>query len=152
MKRCFRCGYDDLAAFGLLLAPGVTAQGKQEKPKRPKLSVRASPMIVFTPAMITLTAELKGGGHAALDWSPDDKTLLVGEYVSVNESYLWLMPVDGAWMLPLAAPSCRLMMLACLVPRMPAIVPSAPGTSRRITLSRAAPDTPARRSASGARS
>jgi dipeptidyl aminopeptidase/acylaminoacyl peptidase len=42
-----------------------------------------------------MATELKGGGHAALDWSPDDRTLLVGEYVSVNESYLWLMPVDG---------------------------------------------------------
>ena len=36
----------------------------------------------------------QGGGWAVADWSPDDRTLLVGEYVSINESYLWL--VDAA--------------------------------------------------------
>ena len=35
-------------------------------------------------------AELNGGGWAALDWSPDDRRVLVEEYVSANESYLWL--------------------------------------------------------------
>ena len=39
-------------------------------------------------------AELEGGGWGVHDWSPDVKTLLVGEYISVNESYLWL--VDAA--------------------------------------------------------
>ena len=38
-------------------------------------------------------AEVEGGGWAPLDWSPDDSKLLVGEYVSVNESYLWLVDV-----------------------------------------------------------
>jgi dipeptidyl aminopeptidase/acylaminoacyl peptidase len=33
---------------------------------------------------------LKGGGWDVADWSPDDKELLVVEFVSVNESYLWL--------------------------------------------------------------
>ena len=28
-----------------------------------------------------------------VDWSPDDKRLLVGEYVSINESYIWLVDV-----------------------------------------------------------
>src|SRR5436190_2232235 len=37
-----------------------------------------------------LLAELKGGGWESVDWSPDDKQLLVGEEVSINESYLWL--------------------------------------------------------------
>ena len=37
-----------------------------------------------------LLAEVKGGGWQVLDWSPDDKQLLVQEYVSINESYLWL--------------------------------------------------------------
>ncbi len=37
-----------------------------------------------------LLAELKGGGWDVVDWSPDDKQLLVIEFVSVNESYLWL--------------------------------------------------------------
>ena len=45
-------------------------------------------------------AEL-GGGWGVLDWSPGDGTILVGEYVSINESYLWLVDVktgaqDGA--------------------------------------------------------
>jgi dipeptidyl aminopeptidase/acylaminoacyl peptidase len=38
-------------------------------------------------------AEVKGGGWAPADWSPEGKTLLVGEYVSINESYLWLFDV-----------------------------------------------------------
>jgi protease II len=38
---------------------------------------------------------LAGSGElwAALDWSPDEKSLLVGEYVSVEESRLWLVDV-----------------------------------------------------------
>jgi dipeptidyl aminopeptidase/acylaminoacyl peptidase len=38
-----------------------------------------------------LVAEVKGGGWAPVDWSPDGKMLLVGEYVSANESYVWLL-------------------------------------------------------------
>ncbi len=37
-----------------------------------------------------LLAEVKGGGWEPVDWSPDGKQLLVLEYVSINESYLWL--------------------------------------------------------------
>jgi dipeptidyl aminopeptidase/acylaminoacyl peptidase len=37
-----------------------------------------------------LLAEVEGGGWGGLNWSPDDKQLLVIEYVSINESYLWL--------------------------------------------------------------
>lgn len=40
-----------------------------------------------------LVAELQGGGWGVLDWSPDGKQLLAGEYVSVVESYLWLIDV-----------------------------------------------------------
>ena len=40
-------------------------------------------------------AELEGGGWGVHDWSPDGRTLLVGEYVSANESYLWLIDVAG---------------------------------------------------------
>ncbi|UFP96758.1 alpha/beta hydrolase family protein [Gloeobacter morelensis] len=36
-------------------------------------------------------AELTGGGWGVIDWSPDDQKLLVAEYVSINESYLWLL-------------------------------------------------------------
>jgi dipeptidyl aminopeptidase/acylaminoacyl peptidase len=35
-------------------------------------------------------AEVEGGGWGVLDWSPDEQKLLVLEYVSINESYLWL--------------------------------------------------------------
>jgi dipeptidyl aminopeptidase/acylaminoacyl peptidase len=38
-----------------------------------------------------LLAQNKGGGWAIADWSPDDKRLLAIEYVSINESYLWLL-------------------------------------------------------------
>ncbi|HWR17203.1 MAG TPA: S9 family peptidase [Terriglobales bacterium] len=40
-----------------------------------------------------LVVENQGGGWGIADWSPDDKTLLVSEYVSVNESYIWLVDV-----------------------------------------------------------
>lgn len=38
-----------------------------------------------------MLAELKGGGWNPLDWSPDDKQILVMEEVSINETYLWLV-------------------------------------------------------------
>jgi dipeptidyl aminopeptidase/acylaminoacyl peptidase len=38
-----------------------------------------------------LMVELSGGGWRPLDWSPDDKTILLLEEVSINESYLWLV-------------------------------------------------------------
>jgi len=40
-----------------------------------------------------MVTQLEGGGWAALDWSPDDKKLLVLEAISANESYLWLVDV-----------------------------------------------------------
>jgi len=41
-----------------------------------------------------LVTEVSGGGWAPLDWSPDDKRILMMEGISVNETYLWL--VDAA--------------------------------------------------------
>jgi dipeptidyl aminopeptidase/acylaminoacyl peptidase len=38
-----------------------------------------------------LLAQLQGGGWRPLDWSPDGQKILVMEYISANESYLWLM-------------------------------------------------------------
>jgi dipeptidyl aminopeptidase/acylaminoacyl peptidase len=38
---------------------------------------------------------LEGGGWSAEDWSPDDSKLAVLEYVSINESYLWVADVAG---------------------------------------------------------
>ena len=40
-----------------------------------------------------LIAEMDGGGWSVADWSPDDKTLLLHHYVSINESYLWLYDI-----------------------------------------------------------
>jgi dipeptidyl aminopeptidase/acylaminoacyl peptidase len=38
-----------------------------------------------------MIAENQGGGWHARDWSPDDRTLLAENYISVNESYLYLV-------------------------------------------------------------
>jgi dipeptidyl aminopeptidase/acylaminoacyl peptidase len=38
-----------------------------------------------------LLTKLEGGGWEPLDWSPDDKKILLLEDLSVNESYLWLV-------------------------------------------------------------
>lgn len=40
-----------------------------------------------------LALQLAGGGWHAMDWSPDDQKVLVGESVSAVESYLWLFDV-----------------------------------------------------------
>ncbi|MFQ5695728.1 MAG: TolB family protein, partial [Terriglobia bacterium] len=40
------------------------------------------------PAGDRLLLEVPGGGWFAVDWSPDDRWLLVGEYISVNQSVL----------------------------------------------------------------
>jgi len=38
-----------------------------------------------------LLTKLEGGGWEPLDWSPDDKKILLEEELSINESYLWLV-------------------------------------------------------------
>ena len=38
-----------------------------------------------------MLAQVTGGGWSALDWSPDDKQILILEEISANETYLWLM-------------------------------------------------------------
>lgn len=38
-----------------------------------------------------MVAQLEGGGWQPIDWSPDDKTILLLEEISINESYLWLV-------------------------------------------------------------
>jgi dipeptidyl aminopeptidase/acylaminoacyl peptidase len=39
--------------------------------------------------------EVQGGGWEVLDWSPDDRKMLVREFVSINESYLWLVDAES---------------------------------------------------------
>lgn len=49
---------------------------------------------VMDPAVPTTdrrVATFDGGGWQALDWSPDGKTLLVEDYISAEESYLYLL-------------------------------------------------------------
>ncbi|MCB0833929.1 MAG: S9 family peptidase [Bacteroidetes bacterium] len=41
------------------------------------------------PSSDRLAFEQEGGGWFVMDWSPDDTRLLVMNYISVNESYLW---------------------------------------------------------------
>ncbi len=48
--------------------------------------------------------EVSGGGWSAMDWSPDDKQLVVGEYLSVNKSNLWLVEVASGEKTPLTTP------------------------------------------------
>jgi dipeptidyl aminopeptidase/acylaminoacyl peptidase len=45
------------------------------------------------PASDRRVLTLEGGGWGAMDWSPDDTRLAVLEYVSINESYLWVADV-----------------------------------------------------------
>ncbi len=47
-----------------------------------------SPADTKTDHLLTL---LVGGGWQPLDWSPDDKKILLLEEISINESYLWLV-------------------------------------------------------------
>ncbi|MFM1770052.1 MAG: hypothetical protein RJA22_2581 [Verrucomicrobiota bacterium] len=48
-----------------------------------------------------LVLELSGGGWSVLDWSPDEQRLLVGEYISINESHLWLVDLKAGSKQPL---------------------------------------------------
>jgi len=41
-----------------------------------------------------MVAELSGGGWSALDWSPDDRKILLSQFISANETYLWLLDLD----------------------------------------------------------
>jgi dipeptidyl aminopeptidase/acylaminoacyl peptidase len=39
--------------------------------------------------------DLEGGGWSIHDWSPDGEQLLAGEFISANESYLWLIDANS---------------------------------------------------------
>jgi len=43
------------------------------------------------PSTNKLLLQVEGGGWSVLDWSPDDKQILVSEYISANESHYWLV-------------------------------------------------------------
>jgi dipeptidyl aminopeptidase/acylaminoacyl peptidase len=49
-----------------------------------------------------LVTKVESGGWSATDWSPgDDSKLLLHEYVSINESYLWLLDVASGQRTPI---------------------------------------------------
>jgi dipeptidyl aminopeptidase/acylaminoacyl peptidase len=45
------------------------------------------------PASNKLALQVSGGGWSVLDWSPDDKNLLLIENISINESHYWLLNI-----------------------------------------------------------
>ncbi|HKY61121.1 MAG TPA: prolyl oligopeptidase family serine peptidase [Gemmatimonadota bacterium] len=45
------------------------------------------------PSTDRMVVQLEGGGWSVSDWSPDDTAVAVVEYVSINESYIWLVDV-----------------------------------------------------------
>jgi dipeptidyl aminopeptidase/acylaminoacyl peptidase len=58
-----------------------------------------------SPASDRRLLELQGGGWGVLDWSPDDRRLLVTEYLSVNQSRLYLVDVATGARTPFLAGS-----------------------------------------------
>ncbi len=54
-----------------------------------------------------MVAEVSGGGWSVADWSPDESTLLVSQYVSINESHLFLLEVKSGRMTPLTPPEAK---------------------------------------------
>ena len=81
-----------LAAFAIVAACGATAGGAQavaqadgkdgRKQKRPSLSLNLSPRMGIAPALVTATAEIKGGSDnfeeyycASVQWDWDDGSL-----------------------------------------------------------------------------
>ena len=39
--------------------------------------------------------QVEGGGWAPMDWSPDEKQILLHQEISANESYIWLLNTNG---------------------------------------------------------
>jgi dipeptidyl aminopeptidase/acylaminoacyl peptidase len=61
--------------------------------RRTKADTDLYVMNPLDPKTDRLLAQNKGGGWEIMDWSPDEKKLLVLEEISINESYLWLFDV-----------------------------------------------------------
>ena len=47
----------------------------------------------LNPSSDRLLVAVEGGGWFPLDWSPDDQQIVMIEYISITESYLWLVEV-----------------------------------------------------------
>ena len=70
------------ALCGVAALGATVAAAGQDKPKRPKITIRSSPTMAFTPATLTFTAELKDGDNdfeefycAKIEWDWDDGTV-----------------------------------------------------------------------------
>ena len=68
-------------ALAVMGALAVAHAADQPKPKKPKITIRSSPAMAFTPATLTFTAELKDGDNdfeefycAEIEWDWDDVT------------------------------------------------------------------------------
>jgi dipeptidyl aminopeptidase/acylaminoacyl peptidase len=59
----------------------------------------------MSPASDRKVAEVQGGGWNPIDWSPDDTKLLVVEFVSATESFLWLFDAATGERTPLTPKS-----------------------------------------------
>lgn len=57
------------------------------------------------PATDRRVAELEGGGWSVQDWSPDDRELMLLEYISVNQSRLWRLDLTSGARQPVLADS-----------------------------------------------
>ena len=55
------------------------------------------------PDQTSLLLEREGGGWSARDWSPEETRLIIGEYLSVNESHLHLLDLQTGELVPLTA-------------------------------------------------
>lgn len=53
------------------------------------------------PKTTRMLLQVSGGGWEPVDWSPDDKTLLVREEISAHEAYLYLVDVQSGKVTPL---------------------------------------------------
>lgn len=46
------------------------------------------------PKITRIVAQLNGEDWAVFDWSPDDRKVIISDYRSINESYLWVLDVE----------------------------------------------------------
>jgi hypothetical protein len=82
-SRRFGPAFALIPALGLVLMGASTGASQKEKSEKdkPSLTLKASPMMTFSPAKVVLTAELKGGANdyqdyycPTIEWDWDDGT------------------------------------------------------------------------------
>src|SRR5438477_7976048 len=94
--------YDSKTGEGTLLTDGKarnllgpwSSQGDELAYMSTRRTGKDTDLWVMNPAdpkSDRLLTKLEGGGWEPLDWSPDDKTILLKEELSINEAYLWMV-------------------------------------------------------------